>query len=112
MTDFPTLLYTSTCEIPTLFYTWSLKKVPLLGGAWSTPPPGLRTLRFVCVIQYIFLYKWDELRVTRVVQLFLHLRLNYYEAKIQMLSAFSWKPAKPRFLKIKIKLKFVLSESL
>ena len=33
MTDFPTLIYTSTCEIPTLLYTWSLKKVPLLGGA-------------------------------------------------------------------------------
>ena len=42
--------------------------------------------------------KWVELRVTRVVQLFLHLRLNYYEAKIQMLSVFSWKPAQPRFL--------------
>ena len=27
------LLYTSTCEIPTLFHTWSLKKVPLSGGA-------------------------------------------------------------------------------
>ena len=45
----------------------------------------LRTLRFV-VIQKFFLFKWDELRVTRVVQLFLHLRLNYYEAKIQMIS--------------------------
>ena len=30
MTDFPTLLYTSSCEIPTLLYTWSLKKVPVL----------------------------------------------------------------------------------
>ena len=27
MTDFPALLYTSTCEIPTLLYTRSLKKV-------------------------------------------------------------------------------------
>ena len=35
-------------------------------------------------------------------KLFLHRRLNYYEAKIQMLSAFSWKSAQPRFLKIKI----------
>ena len=35
--------------------------------------------------------------------LFLNLRLNYYEAKIEMISAFSWKPAQPRFLKIKIK---------
>ena len=26
MTDFPTLLHTSTSEIPTLLYTWSLKK--------------------------------------------------------------------------------------
>ena len=33
MTDFPALLYTSTCEIPTLLYTKSLKKVPLSGGA-------------------------------------------------------------------------------
>ena len=33
MTDFPTLSYTSTSEIPTLSYTWSLKKVPLLGKA-------------------------------------------------------------------------------
>ena len=62
----------------------------------------LRTLRFV-VIQYFFVFKWDELRVTRVVQLFLHLRLNYYEAKIQMLSVFSWNPAQLRCLKIKIK---------
>ena len=30
---FPTLLYTSTSELPTLSYTWDLKKVPLLGGA-------------------------------------------------------------------------------
>ena len=28
MTDFPNLLYTSTCEIPTLLYTWSLKRYP------------------------------------------------------------------------------------
>ena len=34
MTDFPTLLYTSTCEIPTLLYTWGQKKVPL----WAEPP--------------------------------------------------------------------------
>ena len=33
MKDIPTLPYTSTCEIPSLLYTWSLKKVPLLGGA-------------------------------------------------------------------------------
>ena len=33
MTDPPTLLYTSTCEIPTLLYPWSLKKVALSGGA-------------------------------------------------------------------------------
>ena len=33
MTDFPPLLYPSTNEIPTLSYTWSLKKIPLLGGA-------------------------------------------------------------------------------
>ena len=47
MTDFPTLLYTSTCKIPTLLNTRSLKKVPLSGGAspyrplWGVPPsPG------------------------------------------------------------------------
>ena len=28
MTDFPTLLYTSTCEIPNLFYTCNLKMYP------------------------------------------------------------------------------------
>ena len=50
----------------------------------------------------MFSFQLDELRVTRVMQLFLHLRLNYYEAKIQMLLAFSWKPAQPRFLKLKI----------
>ena len=35
MTDFPTLLYTSTSEIPTLSYTGSLKKIPLSDGASS-----------------------------------------------------------------------------
>ena len=34
MTDFPSLLYASTCDIPTLLYAWSLKKVPLSGGAY------------------------------------------------------------------------------
>ena len=33
MTDFPTLSCTSTSENPALPYTWSLKKVPLSGGA-------------------------------------------------------------------------------
>ena len=33
MTDLPTLLYTSTCQIPTLSYTCSLNKIPLSGGA-------------------------------------------------------------------------------
>ena len=32
MTDFPCLWCTSTSEIRTLSYTWSLKKVPLTGG--------------------------------------------------------------------------------
>ena len=62
------------------------------------------------VIQYIFPFKWDELRVTRVVQLCLHLRLNYYEAKIQMLSAFQGNQLSRG--SSKQKLKFVLSESL
>ena len=45
MTDFPTLLNTSISKIPTLSYTWSLKKVPLSGGASPSrtlkevPPP-------------------------------------------------------------------------
>ena len=34
MTDFPTLLNTSGSTIPTLSYSWSLKKVPLSGGAF------------------------------------------------------------------------------
>ena len=45
-TDFTTLSYNSTREISTLSYTWSLKKVPLSGGASpykaimeSNPPP-------------------------------------------------------------------------
>ena len=33
MTDFPSLLYTSTSEIPTLSYSGSLKKIPISGGA-------------------------------------------------------------------------------
>ena len=33
MTDFPTLWYVATSEIPTLSFTWSLKKVPRSGGA-------------------------------------------------------------------------------
>ena len=33
MNDFPTLLYTSTDEIPALLYTWGLKKVPISDGA-------------------------------------------------------------------------------
>ena len=41
MTDFPTLSYASTRVIPTLSYTWSVKKVHLQAGAilWSAPPP-------------------------------------------------------------------------
>ena len=33
MTDFPSLSYTSTSKIPTLSYTWSLRKIPLSGRA-------------------------------------------------------------------------------
>ena len=45
MTYFPTLLYTSTREISTLLYIWSLKKIPLSGEASQynpsegVPPP-------------------------------------------------------------------------
>ena len=35
ITDFPTLLYTSCCKIPSLLYTWSLKKGTLF--KWSRP---------------------------------------------------------------------------
>ena len=42
------MLISYTSEIPTLLYTWSLKKVPLSGGAFpkkaiigSSPPPGI-----------------------------------------------------------------------
>ena len=45
MTDFPTHFYTSTCEIPTLLYTWSLKKVPLSGGAYREYPLGNKQSR-------------------------------------------------------------------
>ena len=38
MTDFPTLSYASNSKILTLLYTWSLKKVPLLGGASPCRP--------------------------------------------------------------------------
>ena len=49
MTDFTTLSYTSTSEIPALSYTWSLKRLPLLGGAfpyrplYRVPPPHPQT---------------------------------------------------------------------
>ena len=49
MTDFTTLSYTSTSEIPTPSYTWSLKRLPLLGGAflyrplYRVPPPPPQT---------------------------------------------------------------------
>ena len=51
MTDFPTLSYTSTNVILTLWYTWSLKKLPLraelprIGHYREYPPPSRRRLR-------------------------------------------------------------------
>ena len=47
MTDFPTLSYTTTSKIPTLSYSWSLKKVPLSGGAiiGSTPISRISKLK-------------------------------------------------------------------
>ena len=33
MAEFSTLSYTSTCEMPTLLYNWSLEKVLISGGA-------------------------------------------------------------------------------
>ena len=54
------------------------------------------------LMQYTSLFKMDVLRVTRVVQLFLYLWLNYYEAKIQMLSMFSWNLAQLRYVRMKI----------
>ena len=44
----------------------------------------------------------DVLRVMQVKQLFLYLWLKYYEAKIQMLSVFSWILAQPRYVRMKI----------
>ena len=44
----------------------------------------------------------DVLRVTRVVQLFLYLWLNYYEAKTQMLLVFSWNLAQPQYVRMEI----------
>ena len=38
MTYFSPLLYTSISEIPALSYTWSLKKIPLSGGASPYEP--------------------------------------------------------------------------
>ena len=49
-----TLSYTSTCEIPTLFYTWSLKKVSLSGGASPYRPLQERASnRFIyyCILE-------------------------------------------------------------
>ena len=45
MADFPTILYTQACEIPTLLYTWSLKRYPSradpprIGHYRECPPP-------------------------------------------------------------------------
>ena len=61
MTDFPTLLYTSGSEIPTLLYTLSLKNVPLLGRAspyrplQGVPPPQ----GGYSVIHWIGVCHWD-----------------------------------------------------
>ena len=38
MTDFPILSYTSTSKIPTLSYTWCLKKIAFSGGAFPYWP--------------------------------------------------------------------------
>ena len=64
-------------------------------------------LYVLLLMQYTFLFKMDVLRVTRVVQLFLYLRLKYYEAKIQMLSVYCVfvEPtdlAQPRYVRMKI----------
>ena len=59
MTDFTTLSYTSTSEIPTPSYTWSLKRLPLLGGAfpyrplYRVPPPPQTPQRVVSCIPII-----------------------------------------------------------
>ena len=46
---FPTRLYTSTSETPTLSYTWDLKKVPPSGRSlsqgWVLPPGVLHTFQ-------------------------------------------------------------------
>jgi len=50
------------------------------------------------VMQYIFLFKKDVVCVTNSCAIILPFLLEYYEAKRQMLSVFSWK----RYVKIQI----------
>ena len=57
-----TLSYASTCEIPALSYTWTLKKVSLFGGAFpysslyglSPAPRGLHTIDPVACLLVFF----------------------------------------------------------
>ena len=61
-------LYTSASEIPTISYTWSLKKITLSGGAssyWPSKgvprPPG--PIDRVCTARYRVLNFWKSLEI-------------------------------------------------
>ena len=60
------------------------------------------TLRFVVVAAIYFSFQKGRVTCDESYAIIytVHLRL-IYEAKIQMLSVFSWKPAQPRYLKTK-----------
>ena len=78
--QFPTLVYTSTCEIPTLLYTWSLKKVPLSGRASPyrplegvPPPPPDQTLSRVFDISSQSKQKLRSKRRSKLVEVYANL---------------------------------------
>ena len=74
--------------------THNFFSISVPGSAW-----------FECRLwQYIFLFRKQVCYVWREVCNYSStcLRLKYYEAKIQMLSVFIWKPTLPRYVKIKI----------
>ena len=81
MTDVTTLSYTSTSKIPSLSYTWSLKKIPCLGGAsvyrplWWVPPGKHPTCWFItsffntCLLKFInCISKGEKIVVKATVQ--------------------------------------------
>ena len=80
---------------------------PFLSQAVLDSNAGCGTLCFVVVdaIHLISLVSFQRGRVTcdescAIIHTVRHLQL-IYEAKVQVLSVFSWKPAKPRYIKTK-----------